>query len=117
MTERHPALGKQILIDLYGASNLDSVEIMEQAMMEVIESTGATLLHQYYHTFEPHGVTGISCLAESHLSVHTWPETGAAAFDIFMCGDSEPELAIPVLEKYFSPTSTRVTTVMRLSGE
>ncbi|MBT6669788.1 MAG: adenosylmethionine decarboxylase, partial [Gammaproteobacteria bacterium] len=44
MTEKHPALGKQILIDLYGASNLDSVEIMEQAMMEVIESTGATLL-------------------------------------------------------------------------
>ena len=111
------ALGKHIIIDLYGASNLDSVEAIEQAMMDIIAYTGATLLHQYYHTFEPHGVTGFTCLAESHISIHTWPETGAAAFDIFMCGDSEPELAIPLLERHFSPITTQVTEIMRLTAD
>ena len=113
MSKAPDSLGKHIIIDLYGASNLNSVESMEQAMKEIIDATGATLLHQYYHVFQPQGVTGVSCLAESHISVHTWPETGRAAFDVFMCGDAKPEQAIPILEKHFSPSNAEVVELNR----
>ena len=60
------------------------------------------------------GISGVAVLAESHISVHTWPERGYAAFDIFMCGDAQPEKAIPILKGAFHPT--RVTVGEQLRG-
>ena len=105
-------MGKHLIIDLYQASNLNDMVLMKKAMHEVIEKTGATLLFENFHHFQPSGITGIACLAESHLSVHTWPEQGYAAFDIFMCGQSKPELAIDVLKHYFGGTE-KVTVIQR----
>lgn len=85
---------------------------MKKAMHEVIEKTGATLLFENFHHFQPSGITGIACLAESHISVHTWPEQRYAAFDIFMCGQSKPELAIDVLKHYFGGIE-KVTVIQR----
>ena len=63
-----------------------------------------TPLHIHLHHFTPNGgVSGVAVLAESHISIHSWPERGYAALDVFMCGDSEPERAIPVLERAFRP--------------
>ena len=68
-----------------------------------------TLLHIYLHHFgEEQGVSGVAVLAESHISVHTWPERNFAAFDIFMCGSCDPEAALPVLRKYFLPEDVKV---------
>jgi S-adenosylmethionine decarboxylase len=62
------------------------------------------LLHIHLHHFTPNnGVSGVAVLAESHISVHTWPETGFAAFDVFMCGDTDPHQAIEVLQRAFRP--------------
>ena len=95
------AYGKHIIIDLYQAERLDDIDLMRQAINEIIEVTGAKLLFDNFHHFKPQGITGIACLAESHISVHTWPESSFAAFDIFMCGHSRPERAIDILERYF----------------
>lgn len=95
--------GLHIIIDLYGASNLDSEVIMRNVMLECIETCNATLLSDNIHSFEPtNGVTGVACLAESHISVHTWPEYNFASFDIFMCGESQPELAADIIKERFS---------------
>lgn len=101
--------GTHLIIDLWGASKLDDLEAMEQAMRDCVAAAGATLLHIHLHHFTPNGgISGVAVLAESHISVHTWPERGFAAFDVFMCGNAEPEKCIPVLKTAFSPEGVNV---------
>jgi S-adenosylmethionine decarboxylase len=96
--------GSHIILDLWDATGLDDIETMERAMTEAVTAAGATLLHIHLHKFTPNGgISGVAVLAESHISVHTWPEKGFAAFDVFMCGDAQPLKAIPVLETAFRP--------------
>jgi len=69
-----------------------------------VKEAGATLLHIHLHTFsDGGGVSGVAVLAESHISVHTWPEKGYAAFDVFMCGDAQPRKALDVFKAAFNP--------------
>lgn len=106
--------GMHLIIDLFGAQNIDSLEHMEEALRDAVEAAGATLLHIHLHHFTPNGgISGVAVLAESHISVHTWPERQFAAFDVFMCGDARPANAVPVLERYFSPTSVDVQEYIR----
>ena len=60
------------------------------------------------HHFNPQGVSGVVVLAESHISIHTWPETGYVALDIFMCGSCNPYDSIPLLKEYFKPSNMQV---------
>ena len=102
--------GNHWLLDLWGASHLDNIEYIEQAMNEAVNVSGATLLHLHLHHFTPNGgVSGVAVLAESHISIHTWPERDYIAADIFMCGETHPELAAKVFEKAFSPTKMDIT--------
>jgi S-adenosylmethionine decarboxylase len=79
-----------------------------------VEAAGATLLHIHLHHFEPNGgVSGVAVLAESHISIHTWPECGYAALDVFMCGEASPEKSVPVLEKAFAAKRIEVDTLLR----
>jgi len=106
--------GTHLIFDFWGATNLDDLELMEQAMRDSVVAAGATLLHIHLHHFTPNGgISGVAVLAESHISVHTWPERGFAAFDVFMCGDAEPEKAIPVLREAFKPQSLNVSEHLR----
>lgn len=104
--------GKHLIIDLHNAKHLNDIALMKKAIHEIIKKTGCTLLFENFHHFQPSGITGIACLAESHISVHTWPEDNFAAFDIFMCGKAQPELAIGIVKSYFGGTET-VTTLHR----
>src|SRR6187551_3935636 len=95
--------GSHLIIDLWEAEGLDDKDRIEQAMIDAVEAAGATLLHIHLHTFTPSGgVSGVAVLAESHISVHTWPERGYAAFDIFMCGSTDTRKALSVLKQAFS---------------
>ena len=106
--------GTHLILDLWGASKLDDLTLMEATMREAVDVAGATLLHIHLHHFTPNGgISGVAVLAESHISVHTWPERNFAAFDIFMCGDAEPEKAIPVLRRAFGPSSVIVNEHLR----
>jgi len=108
--------GAHVLADLWGAERLDDIEYMEEALRKAIEVCGATLLHIHLHHFgDGFGVSGVAVLAESHISVHTWPERDFAAFDIFMCGACDPERALPVLQKYFCPE--RMDTELQKRGK
>lgn len=98
------ASGKHLIIDLYNAKNINDITLMKTAIHDIIEQTQTTLLFENFHPFQPSGITGIACLAESHISVHTWPEQHFAAFDIFMCGMARPEIAINILKHYFGGT-------------
>lgn len=93
--------GTHLIIDLHNARNLDDQPLIEQALRDATAATGATLLHLHAHRFSPQGVTAMAILAESHISCHTWPEIGYAAFDIFMCGNTNPHAAIPILTTAF----------------
>lgn len=96
--------GSHLIIDLWDAEGLDDRDRIELALLEAIRVAGATLLHIHLHTFsEGGGVSGVAVLAESHISVHTWPEKGYAAFDVFMCGDAEPRKALGVFKSAFNP--------------
>jgi S-adenosylmethionine decarboxylase len=91
--------GTHLIIDLWGAQRLDELAHMEAAMRLAVEKAKATLLHIHLHHFTPNGgISGVAVLAESHISVHTWPEKNYAAFDVFMCGDAEPEKAVEVFK-------------------
>ncbi|MBL4629395.1 MAG: adenosylmethionine decarboxylase, partial [Roseicyclus sp.] len=92
---------------------LDDPVTIERAMREATEATGATLLHIHTHRFSPQGVTGIAILAESHIACHTWPEIGYGAFDIFMCGDTNPHAAIPILKHIFETEDIQIRELHR----
>ena len=92
--------GTHLIIDLVRAERLDDLEHIEATLRRCVEVAGATLLHIHLHHFTPNGgVSGVAVLAESHISVHTWPESGFAAFDVFMCGDADPHKAVDVLKR------------------
>lgn len=96
--------GTHLLVDLWGATNLADPAHIDAALREAAITAGATILHSHFHHFTPNGgVSGVVVLAESHISIHTWPERDFAAVDIFMCGDCDPNNSIPVLEAAFSP--------------
>ena len=102
MTQEAFAPGQHLLIDYYGANNLSDVEKTQQILVNVAEACGATVLNINLHQFgENGGVTGVALLAESHISIHTWPELAYAALDIFMCGECQPKLALKPLEAFF----------------
>jgi len=94
--------GTHLIVDLWEATGLDNIDHIETVLKRCIEVAGATLLHFHLHRFSPEGVSGVAVLAESHISIHTWPEVGYAALDIFMCGDAKPHEAIDVLRDGFS---------------
>ena len=96
--------GTHLLVDLWDARNLTDPAHIDTALREAALSAGATILHSHFHHFSPNGgVSGVVVLAESHISIHTWPERHFAAVDIFMCGACDPQLSIPVLQAAFSP--------------
>ena len=96
--------GNHLLLDLWGIRFDNSVRTLKKTLKNAINLAGATLLHIHLHRFgKEQGISGVAVLAESHISVHTWPERDYIAFDIFMCGDTNPEAAAAYLIKSLRP--------------
>ncbi len=94
--------GCHILLDLWDVEFDNTKKTLQKIIRKSVEISGATLLHLHLHRFgNEQGISGVAVLAESHISVHTWPERGYIAFDIFMCGDTNPQLAADYLIKTF----------------
>ncbi|WP_413992172.1 adenosylmethionine decarboxylase [Labrys okinawensis] len=101
--------GLHLLIDFWECRMPDNPTEIEVALREAAVACGATVLTVELHHFgESGGITGVALLAESHISIHTWPETGYIALDIFMCGRCDPQLAVPVLQRRFRPGRVKV---------
>jgi S-adenosylmethionine decarboxylase proenzyme len=99
------ALGRHVLIELWDCNPaINEPDCIRAAICRGVEDIGATLLHLYVHEFSPQGVTGVATLAESHLALHSWPEHGYLAADVFTCGEQVDPLAlVDVLKQWFSP--------------
>lgn len=83
-------LGRHLIVEFTECDRelLDNTELLEAHMKEAVRRSGATIVQSVFHRYNPHGVSGVIVIAESHLSIHTWPEYGYAAVDFFTCGES-----------------------------
>jgi len=77
-----------MIVELYGCDRaiLDDPANLQSILTDAINRSGATIIQPFFHQFSPHGVTGVVVIAESHVAIHTWPEFGYCALDIFTCG-------------------------------
>ncbi len=110
------ALGIHILVELYecDALLLDDASLIEKEMVHGAELIDATVISSYAHNFEPHGVSAVVIIAESHLTMHTWPEHRYAAVDLFICTDKkDPALAFLHLQKILGAEKISVTEIKR----
>lgn len=106
--------GTHLILDLHGAENLSDFTVVTTALLDAAKAIGATVLDVNTHYFQPQGgVTGVALLAESHISIHTWPENSYAAIDIFVCGKLNPTKAIEVFDRAFHPTQMKHTEILR----
>ncbi len=102
--------GAHLLLDLWGAENLTDPKAIERALADAAKAAKATILHSHLHQFSPEGgVSGVLVLAESHISIHTWPERDFAAIDIFMCGACDPYRSVPILKAAFRPRTIQLS--------
>jgi len=90
-------MGRHVIADLHDVSAevLGSIDFWKEILIDGAKKSGATVLSDHFHHFgEGYGITGVIVLAESHISIHTWPENNYAAIDVFMCGTCDPEVAV-----------------------
>jgi S-adenosylmethionine decarboxylase len=106
--------GSHLIIDLWDCENLDDVGLIELALRRAVQAAGATLLHLHLHAFEAGGgVSVVAVLAESHISIHTWPERSYAAIDAFMCGAALPHEVVPILRHAFKARRIAISEQLR----
>jgi S-adenosylmethionine decarboxylase len=108
--------GAHLIIDLYGAQRLNDIDYIDATLRRCVAEAGATLLHIHLHHFQPNGVSGVAVLAESHISIHTWPDAGYAALDVFMCGKANPDACVPILREAFKAKRVAVGEHLRGQG-
>ena len=109
-------VGSHFILDLYGCTTdvLDDLPLLQRTLRDALNLAGATIITDVFHKFSPQGVTGVVVIAESHASVHTWPEIRFAAFDFFTCGEKmNPDLAIQHLIAVLMPKSQLLRQVPR----
>jgi S-adenosylmethionine decarboxylase len=110
---------KQLLVDLYGCNaDLDDEELLQNVLEEAAEKAGSTVVNRLVHRFKPVGVSVFLILAETHISIQTWPEHGYAAVDIFVCGDGkDPFAAWEVIRERLRPESHDLKELTRSIGD
>jgi S-adenosylmethionine decarboxylase len=110
------SVGVRVLLDLYGvpAARLDDPEGLRASLEKAARDGGAHVVESRFSRFDPYGASGVVMLAESHVAIHTWPELGFAAVDVFTCG--APEVAASVSDQIvtlLAPTSCERRTIAR----
>jgi S-adenosylmethionine decarboxylase len=110
------SLGKHLIAELYhcDAYRINQVEEVERILVEAVNISKATIVQPVFHQFSPHGVSGVVVIAESHFSIHTWPEFGYCALDIFTCGDQiDSDASLRYIKKELRAESLFVTEMRR----
>ena len=110
------SLGIQLIVELYGCNRalLDEPNHSERILVEAVNRSGATVIQPFFHQFSPHGVSGVVVIAESHVAIHTWPEYGYCAVDIFTCGSQvNPDLICEHIRTEFEAQKISVMELKR----
>lgn len=107
--------GKHYLVEYVDCNprKMEFVDDVRPLFLRAAEKSRATVIQSFFHQFEPRGVTGIIMIAESHFSVHTWPEDNYVSFDILTCGEMDPQAAIEELRAGFEAKRVDVRVVAR----
>ncbi|MFH1777487.1 MAG: adenosylmethionine decarboxylase [Candidatus Omnitrophota bacterium] len=106
--------GTHLLIELWGAKNINSVKLVKKTLLAAVKACDVTLLSIDLHRFSPfNGISGVAVIKESHITIHTWPEFKYAALDIFVCGNASPYKAISVFKNGFKPKKIQIMDVKR----
>lgn len=108
-------MGVHLIADAWGApsQSLNDINVIRTALMEAIEAGGATLIDLCAHQFSPQGITATATLAESHIAIHTWPEHGYFAVDLFFCGRGKPREALEVINRHLEAQQMKIKSVER----
>lgn len=108
-------MGKHYLLNLYGCSFvlLNDEHYLVRLLEEAAVISGATVLQTVFKKFDPQGATVICLLSESHISIHTWPEEGKAAVDVYTCGDSDPKLGCNMIIQQLNPSKYELNYIQR----
>lgn len=108
-------IGRHLIAEYYDCRReiLDDASSVRQAMLDAARAIGATVLGENFHQFDPQGVSGTVVIAESHLSIHTWPENGYVAVDIYTCGGLDPRIGFELLADRLGASSCRVQEIVR----
>lgn len=115
-----PPGGEHLILELWsnGSDVLRDADKISMICENAAKEAGATVITSHFHHFgDGHGVSGVVVLAESHISIHTWPETGYSAIDVFMCGNSKPIKTLEIFKKEFDSREVRYQLIMRPSGK
>lgn len=110
------SLGKHLIVELYGCSSelLNNLVQVEKILIEAVELSKATIVQPVFHHFSPHGVSGVVVIAESHFTIHTWPEYGYCALDIFTCGEQiDPDESLQFMRERFQAQNMSVMEIKR----
>lgn len=110
------ALGYHLLTEFYGCGHdiLNDMGKIKSLMDKAAVVSGASIVESIFHRYSPHGVSGVVVIEESHLAIHTWPEYGYAAVDLFTCGEEvNPWKAYEFLKKGLAPQSTSTKEIIR----
>tara|TARA_B100000579_G_C22429532_1_gene664585 strand:+ start:199 stop:645 length:447 start_codon:yes stop_codon:yes gene_type:complete len=106
--------GKHVILDLWEAEFTNGITHLKKLIKNAVKISNATLLHMHLHRFgKEQGISGVAVLAESHISLHTWPERNYIAFDMFMCGDTDPMAASNYLVASLKPKRKKITIIKR----
>lgn len=109
-------LGRHLVAELAECRSgiLDNLPVLEEHLNESVRRSGATIVKSVFHRYNPQGVSGVVVIAESHISIHTWPEYGYAAVDFFTCGDAvDPYKAYQYLKEALGSKSGSLTELKR----
>ncbi len=109
-------LGRHMLLELYQCPQhiIDSIPVIEEILLNVVEQINATFVSKSFHHFSPYGVSGVVVIAESHITIHSWPEHGYAAIDVFTCDESiDYKLVEDLMVEKFQSTKHQAQTITR----
>jgi len=113
------SVGKHYIVEIHGCdpAKLNSPEIIKSVMEGAALAANATILHSFFHQFSPQGVSGVVVISESHLTIHTWPEFGYAAADVYTCGEhTSPQKAVEYLQDNLKSDLMHIVHMTREAG-
>ncbi len=110
------SLGKHVILELYGCKpeNIDDEKLVHEILLDAAKLAKANIISSTFHQFAPQGVSGMIIIEESHFSIHTWPEYGYAAVDMFTCGDMLDNMsAVDYIKEKFEAQSIYMADMRR----
>ncbi|HDM78855.1 MAG TPA: S-adenosylmethionine decarboxylase proenzyme [Deltaproteobacteria bacterium] len=110
------SLGKHLILELYDCDPevINDLAAVEKILTEAVNISQATIIRPYFHKFNPHGISGVIVIAESHFTIHTWPEYGYCAIDIFTCGEQiDPAKPLDFIKEKLKAKQTSVMEIKR----